>query len=254
MIKFKIFLEESEEMPDIKDLTDSDWFEGIIDDYFDWSSINSEQDLVNLFKLENKHNKSFFYEKVTFPSSKTVYISGYKDKTEYVYELSQGSYSRKDANDWIADIGDSAHEYFGFFSDDRFNKEFWQYPVPLYHGTKNMIKVLKMGLEPRYETRGISNRSTGATIFATTEPDETESYAQDGIVVINTDAMKKDGYMPFVSQEEPLQDSDQISAIAHKIGVEYYPDEQYSSDGLSLNTVIIHGKVEPKYLRNYNEV
>lgn len=133
--------------------------------------------------------------------------------------------------------------------EDRFNAEFWENPGPLYHGTSELEAVLEDGLETRSDSRGYSNRSVGAAVFATEEYEVARGYAYEpdpGVVMIDTDAMKRDGYTPFVSQEPDIVMYECVERLKHMLD-----DESYVVDiesGMDPATVIIHGEVPAKYL------
>lgn len=246
--------ENEEELPqDVSKYTSQMWYDSLLDDYFDWYGELPEQDLLKLLKYEQQHNQNFSYQKIPFPK-KYVYIQVENGQTTYVYEAdNNGMFERKEPQEWLRDIewGNSSHEYFGEFSDEKFNKEFWQYPPPLYHGTNNIESVLQNGLEPKADTRGINNRSTGAAVFASTNPEAVSSYATDGIVVIDTESMKRNGFTPWVTMEGPLEDVGQLNAIAHAIGIDYDASNQYSSEGIEEETVVIHDAIPSQYISKF---
>ena len=62
--------------------------------------------------------------------------------------------------------------------------------------------------------------------------------------------MKADGYMPEVSMEGPIEDALQKKKLGEMVGIpEYYPEQEYNSEGLYTTTVIIYGNIPPKYLK-----
>lgn len=94
----------------------------------------------------------------------------------------------------------------------------------------------------------MSNRSTGSAVFASWEIDEMGSYG-DCVFQIDLGAMKADGYTPDAGGESPLEEIDMQRMLASLIGVEdFYPEESLHSDGISEDTVVIHGNIPPKYL------
>ena len=153
---------------------------------------------------------------------------------------------RHKIRDWIYDYDLSVvqDEY-----DQQFNREFWGSGAGiLYHATdsENYESIKQEGLGARAGTRGMSNRSTGAAVFTTANPNEAESGVYGDLVVrIRADKMAKDGVTPFVVEGELR------SALAHAVG-----DEEFVYDyeqGISPDTVIIDGSIPPKYLEFSNE-
>lgn len=128
------------------------------------------------------------------------------------------------------------------------NAEFWSSPGIVYHGTteENWNVIKRKGLEPRDETRGLSNRNIGPSVFTSSEI-ETAAYRYDVVIEINAQQMKKDGYMPHVGIEEPIQEAEQKEAIAWRLGIKDYYSEY--EDGLDPGTFIFYGKIPKKYLR-----
>jgi hypothetical protein len=154
------------------------------------------------------------------------------------------------AGDFLADVrmSDRFHEFYGD-SEGRFNEEFWEYPVPLYHGTDDLEGVLAEGINPMSETRGISNRSVGAAVFTSLNDGVADQYGSGtdgGVVMIDTEAMKRDGYTPFVSQEPEVLEEELSAALMHRLGQQY--DIEYSDSGMDPDTVVIDGRVPKQYL------
>ena len=96
------------------------------------------------------------------------------------------------------------------------------------------------------KTRGISNRSTGAAVFTSDVP---PIAGYEVVLEIDIGQMKADGKQLSVSKEEPLEEEDAKEALAHKLGIENYYGESYSSDGLDHGTVIFYGSIPPQYIR-----
>jgi hypothetical protein len=136
-------------------------------------------------------------------------------------------------------------------SEEKFNKEFWAYPSTLYHGTdENKVEtILQQGLLSMNETRGLSNRSTGAAVFTSTDWDES-SYYYDTVLEIDTEAMKRElppSSLPFAGRESDIAEGEAREYLAHALG-----DDDYHYDyeqGMSPNTVILYGAVPPKYIK-----
>jgi hypothetical protein len=200
-------------------------------------------------ELENilKHFASN-YEIISFSSGEKI-ISAVVD-TKHMIISTGGYYKTYEPQEWIQNI--VSYGNVSDYVDARdFSKEFWDgidgdYFV--YHGTseENLPNILKRGLEPRDETRGINNRSTGAAVFTSETPEEA-AYSYDKVLSINVGAMKQNGYMPFVSQEGPVEECEMEETLAHKIGIEDYYCEY--EQGLSPTTIIFYGKIPAKYLK-----
>lgn len=159
--------------------------------------------------------------------------------------------SPKNGREWVEDINE--WRLSDYISLPDFNEEFWSgigsgYTV--YHGTSSerVDDIMVNGLEPRDETKGISNKGDGAGVYTSAEYD-TAAYAYDVVIEINVSRMKSDGYTPHVRGEGPIEDGKIREAIAYRIGLEDYYSETDSSDGLSEGTVIFDGVIPPKYLR-----
>jgi hypothetical protein len=151
----------------------------------------------------------------------------------------------RNALDWIWTISDLHLDNYVDYPD--FNKEFWNHPYTVYHAThsENLPDIKKYGLKMKKDSRGIENRYTGAAVFTSDNPDDIESYG-NLIVKINTIEMKKDNYMPEVSQEKPIINANKREALAHKIGLkEFFVEIEH---GISPTTIIFFGNIPPKYL------
>jgi len=130
-------------------------------------------------------------------------------------------------------------------------EDFWDDPSPLYHATEeeNVDDIIIEGLEPRSETRGMTNRWVGASVFASLSPDNLDSYG-DFIFEINTMAMKRDGRTPMVMLEPDVVQYDAATALLRKLDMEEdYPVD--AEQGMDLDTVIVGGAIPAKYLKEY---
>lgn len=190
--------------------------------------------------------------RVNFTKDKWLIATSIKgeEKPDYIYEMdSDGTFSRRDPIIYLSDILAFSRwgEYFDVDIEEAFNRQFWEYPNTVYHGTKSMKGIMRKGIEARSESRGISNRSTGDAVFTSLEESEAADYAEDGMVAIDTYQMKEDGYMPWVSQEPEETEQSAIGSIANRLGIEHNPE--YSDSGISPNTVIFFGKIPAKYLK-----
>lgn len=151
--------------------------------------------------------------------------------------------------EWLSNIND----VWSYVDNGNFNKEYWDEignGSVVYHGTRkdNLNSILKNGLNPRNETRGIANRSTGASVFTSDNPETPASY-YDIVLEINVGQMKADGYMPQVSLEEPIEEAKGYELLAWKIGIQDYFHEV--EQGLDAGTVIFYDAIPAKYIRVY---
>jgi len=131
--------------------------------------------------------------------------------------------------------------------DERFNKDFWEYPAEVYHGTnkENVEDIQNGGINAESQTRGMSNKSIGAAVFTSSEL-ETAGYYYDKVFKIDTSAMKTDGYTPFVYQEPDIYEKDLAEALANLYDIENfnYDVEQ----GMDEGTIIFDGNIPAKYV------
>jgi hypothetical protein len=170
-----------------------------------------------------------------------------------VYELPFDPWydNPKSVNDFVNEAEEEDALQFGINTPD-VSDEFWGPggdPPPLYHATprKNVRSILRDGLGPRSETRGISNRWVGDAVFTSTELGELEdgSYG-DAIFEIDTAAMRRDGVTPPLRLEPDVEEAHWREALAHKLGDEdFYWEVEH---GMSENTIAVHGHIAPKYL------
>jgi hypothetical protein len=155
---------------------------------------------------------------------------------------------------WSESYLDDVLERLGYNID--FNKNFWIHPHTLYHCTpdEHVPAIEQNGLRPSSKTRGISNRGVGAAVFTTMHYEEVDSLRMsygDNVFMIDTKAMKQDGYMPEVSLEPEWEQAKKLEFIYHKLGKEDMEASRFvdSSDGVSEGTVIVHGAIPAKYLK-----
>lgn len=136
------------------------------------------------------------------------------------------------------------------YDEDAESDDFWKSVGEnkfAYHATneENVDSILKHGLEVRNDSRGITNKGTGSAVFTTLNIEELDQNVYgDAHIKINLNAMKNDGYMPKVMEEEPLIIDRFRSAIAHMFDMEY----EGGNNDLSPNTLVIFGNIPPKYL------
>ena len=154
----------------------------------------------------------------------------------------------QDANDFLNSY--NTEQYLPFDPDEQFNKDFWDNPSELYHGTLqgHLDSIMKGGLNPRNETRGMSNRGTPSAVFTSTDWDEANHYYET-VLSIDTAAMKAEllpTSLPFAGRESDIVEGEGKETLANALG---YEDYSYDFEqGMSPNTVILYGAIPPKYL------
>jgi hypothetical protein len=207
----------------------------------DVENMSSLQEIVDFLSSNNVS-----YDLIDFPTGKKVIRV-----KDYIIDDFENPYLEKIDN-WFYKIQDYNIDQFYEVKD--FNQEFWDglgNGFTLYHAThkENLQEILKNGILPKNNSRGINNRSTMSAVFTSDNPNDIRSYG-DVVLEINMSEMKRDGYMPTVDKESPLSVSEYKNAIANKIGMEDYHDEDsYASEGLYESTVVIFGKIPPKYIK-----
>jgi hypothetical protein len=148
--------------------------------------------------------------------------------------------------------------------EEKLNQRFWEYPQPLYHASpkENLESIKNDGLKPQHQSRSMTNRHITAAVFTTTEHEEVwnPAYSKgwipggpygDLLVSINTKQMKADGYTPEVTREPAYAEQAAMNELARRIQAwEKYGERETvsSGDGVSPQTIIIHGNVPAKYL------
>jgi hypothetical protein len=151
-----------------------------------------------------------------------------------------------EANNWIYSIHDPSN----YITLRDFNADFWNDVGDgsiLYHGTpqENLDTIRKSGLRMMDKTRGIANNSTGAAIFTSSNPETVAIYGKP--IAIDVGAMKRDGYMPTVAPEGPIEEKQAYEALAHKLGLDNFNHEVES--GIEEDTVVFYGNIPAKYLK-----
>jgi len=207
------------------------------------------EDAESLPELMNILNQMFDdYEEITFPNGERIIVANLNGHLQII-EIDDNNYELEDPEEWLNNKIFSGIVY-QYLDERDFSKEFWDGVSEgfiLYHGTyeDRVDDILKDGIGARDETRGISNRSTGSSVFTSSEY-ETASYSYDSVFKIDVGAMKRDEYMPGVSLEDPVSEAEQAEALANKIGLEdYYHEVEI---GIDPGTVIFYGSIPPKYL------
>jgi len=193
-------------------------------------------------------DNSLELKKIDFPSAESVYVLT-APYGKYIIDIDFEYY--KEAIDWIWDINDFELSDYVEYSGDNFEKDFWDGVFSgsyVYHGTSSdrIDLIKKEGLEPRQETNSLTNSSNGPAVY--TSPDyDTAAYIYDVVIRIDLGKMKSDGYMPPVSLEVGVDESEMRNALAYKLGIDDFINESLEQ-GLSEETVLIYGKIPPKYL------
>lgn len=207
----------------------------------------------HLISLLDKQSSEYdLYAIYTFPTGKKVTTIMLNDDPVEWYVIEQdkkGIHWTQDANQWVDDAFDRSFEYY-----PEENKNFWDDIGPgniVYHATddENTQSILKKGLQISSKTRGLSNQYTPSAIFASYSTEAINAYG-NSIFAIDLYAMKKDGYMPDVSQEEPVDEAQLKQALAYGIGMEEYDIEE--EPGVDHDTIVIYGNIPPKYLKLIN--
>ena len=151
----------------------------------------------------------------------------------------------QEADEWIMQV--DLDELFPD-ADMQFHDDFWSSPATLYHATTpdRARKIDREGLRLMDESRGISNRGTGAAIFTTSDLEEASmgSYGEV-IFAINTQAMTKRGLTPFVAEETPCQRYEQLRYLAYLLDLDMEFDIE---SGISPETVIVFEAIPARYL------
>ncbi len=180
------------------------------------------------------------YEEVQFDNDQVLVYSTPDDT--FVYEK---DVSITEAYQWVADA--EPLNYFDPNPDDHF----WQNNLQgfiVYHATpqENAESIMRDGLEVKSETRGMENRNTGSAVFTSDNPEDIDSYG-DVVIAIDVGAMQADGYMPYVAQEEPIEEKNLKERLAHQIGLSDYNWEIES--GINETTYVFYDSIPSKYLK-----
>lgn len=174
-----------------------------------------------------------------------------------VVTIDGDDFSVQDPEEWVSDQMESIHSNVKDKVEDllteRFNNDFQDYPVTLFHATpnENLESIMKDGLQAESQTRGLTNRGVGAAIF-TYDNDEsplTGSYG-DTVLAIDCKAMKRDGLEFYVEQEPAVVENETANLLAHVVGANDFHWEAGGDGADDPATVILHiDHVPPKYLR-----
>lgn len=225
------------------------------DEGIDWSFDEpTEPELKAWLKDQASVSSEFDYWHVKFSANESVWASTTRSdgQAQWVYRpTGDGKFERVDARDYLDRISTFGRydDYFDVDLEEKFNEDFWSSPPVLFHGTRDIDGVLRGGIEARSETRGLGDQHVGDAVYTSQELEVAETYAHGedaGVVKIDTKAMKRDRYMPTVAMEPEVLEQDQLSAIAHRLRMEW--NIEYSTAGTYETTVVIFGNVPRKYL------
>lgn len=160
----------------------------------------------------------------------------------------------KTFNDFIRDVGSNfrnSPSYEDILDRDltaEIEEDIYTQGGIIYHATtvEKAVDILNDGkLEPRNETRGITNRSTGSAVFASElQPDKT--YYGDVVFEINLDKMKDNGFRPPLGKELPVEEAIHKEAVAQKFNMFEYRAELDQS--ISRQTVVIYEEIPIEYV------
>lgn len=192
------------------------------------------EEILTLFEIE--------YETIEFDNNNSVTVL----EIGGILKIYDGGQGLIDAYEWVNDI-----EPEDYITPQNTSEDFWESNQSgnfAYHGTNEeyLPEIIKHGLQPRDATRGLSNKNTGSAVFTSSEKETADNY-YDIVLSIDLGAMQKDGYMPEVSYETPIEESQLREAVAHKLGLEDYFAEV--EGGLAEDTIIFYGPIPPKYLK-----
>lgn len=228
-----------DETKEYKDLSNREGktFEGVLEE------VNGEESLVGIIK-----QYGLSYKKINLNDN--IIITVFLGNKLYVIDDFDNPIL-EEASEWLWNIFNlNRIEYYLTSSD--YSSIFWKNlsrNEVVYHATteENKDIILQEGLTRMNKTRGISNKGTGSAIFTSYNPDDIESYG-NVIFEINLSKMKEDGYTPEVSKEIPIEESERLSHLANKIGLQDFVVPDYSSEGIYESTLIIYGNIPAKYL------
>lgn len=216
------------------------WYKKAQNESFE-NSIENCQNISQIYEVLNKFNAEDI-EHIEFKNAGEEIIAFTLDSIRYIIPLDYPQV--EEASEWLSNI-DYPDEYVDMID---FNKEFWEYiPLKLYHDTfeNNISSIEKYGLNPKNKTRALSNNGTGNAIF-TTEREESIYEYYPVIFEIDVSQMRKDGYMPQVSQEGPVKEYEAAQALASRIGLDEYNND--IETGIERDTYIFYDNIPAKYL------
>lgn len=194
------------------------------------------------------------FEEIKFPRADSVYL--FRDPQSGITLLSEFSFPYPDVTTpegFLEELDD--FHLFNYIEYTDFSKNFWEgvhSGKKLYHATDSskLNDIMASGLEPRSETRGLRNREMGPAVFTAANPEQLGSHG-DTVLSIDVGKMKEDGYMPEVSQEEPIEVQEAYGILAGKLGLRDYEGHYDSSDDYFEDTIAFYGFIPSKYLDLY---
>lgn len=174
---------------------------------------------------------------------------------DLVFYGEDGDLSSTSKDDLLAEDTDTLYEFLDNVLDgipksvDLVNLDFWGAGTPkvLYHGTSedNVADILENGLLPKNDTRGMSNRHIGSSVFLTSEREVADDYG-GAVLAINFEAMWKDGVRGQVEVEPDVAENWLRSSVASILDTEYTSELE---SGMDENTYIYFSHIDPKYIQ-----
>lgn len=266
----------NEETGGVKSIIDRyfPWDESTMDVNEFWTDVQNSEEVdgiidgwdFKIIKLEDK--KTFYYIDEEFEEAKELSVEKVAGKDESIVVFDNGwvlinDDLLKDDNEkqeYISQLdGMGVYQITGIDLAELEEKELNENPPGyLYHGTSEgaweMIQE-SGALRVKSDTRGMANVHTRAAIF-TFEDEEAafNSSYNDGVVLrIDIGRFVKDGNEVKLSREEPLIEEREKGMLAHLIGFNEYIPEEYTSDGLSDDTILIFNNIPLKYVERIEE-
>lgn len=189
----------------------------------------------------------FDWDTVILPSGFKIIVVNIGHASYVIDDFDEASVT--ESNTWIEELSESDLYNFVPPSED---STFWDDVSDgskVYHRTNEVFKesILKQGLTPQNESRGIANRDTGAAVFTSFNPEDTESYG-NLLLEIDLGKMKASGYTPEASLETPVEENNTRERLASLIGTYYEPSSDLSSEGIYDSTVIFYGVIPAQYI------
>jgi len=207
------------------------------------SAIEDAEDISQLISILNYNGVDYEIKQLLKEKVLTIWLG---DK---LYIIDDFMYPEsKEVSTWIDELFE--HELYSYIQPKE--ESFWdevQSHFTVYHATSSekLPDIMQNGLEPRDETRGVSNRGTGSAIFTSENPDDIDSYG-DTVLQIHVGQMKADGYTPQASRETPIEESRLRQALAHQLGYNEYESNEYGSEGIYDTTVVFYDAIPAKYI------
>ena len=184
------------------------------------------------------------FEKLIFPENRFVFVVRIEGNS-YVIPHSTDPWP-VEATDWIYSL--SSYDLYDLYPD--IEENFWEglsENYVMYHGTyeEKVIDIMKNGLEPRSDSRGIENRHTGAGVFMS-EDSETAAASYPVVIEVALGKMALDGYTPDMGREEPAVKAEMRNSLGARLGLQDFQAE--CEAGIYVDTMICRDRIPPKYL------